>query len=247
MMEHVKIAESKKSADSKMRWLLIGVFAFFLWGAFGTVPYIMHLFNVIDFPEREKVVVLGGIFSAGESFFSAFALIAVILSLQQQKVGLKMQKDEFDKTFEMQRNTMVLQIVMPFMDLMSSNLIRESILKLVKFTKEVDFEARFASFIRCRDQADFPEEEKEKLEEIDRARRHVVGIFHKMYRLAKTDVVEKELARVVIGPDSVYLLKHAIEPLERAIRDNYDKSIFSYFYGLYSEEEVEKQGKHDRS
>ena len=69
-------------------------------------------------------------------------------------------------------------------------------------------------------------------------------IFHRMYKLHCTKVVDEEIVKVVIGPDHVYLLLTIIEPLESVIRENYSKSIFDFARLLYAEDELQTLGKH---
>ena len=74
---------------------------------------------------------------------SISVIVAVILFILEKKGSDKKQ-----------RNALILQVIMPFMDQISSEQIRKSIKMLVNFSEESNFEGRFYAFIRDRNQPD---------------------------------------------------------------------------------------------
>lgn len=69
-------------------------------------------------------------------------------------------------------------------------------------------------------------------------------IFHKLYRLNKSNVIDNEITKLVIGPDSVYLFLYIVEKLEVSIRKNYGKELFDFARSLYDEKELIEKGTH---
>lgn len=77
---------------SKISWVGVFFAAMILWAGFGSIPYFLHLFGLISGDEIVRVAPYGGMFGAADAFFSGFALIAVIISIQLQNQALRMQE-----------------------------------------------------------------------------------------------------------------------------------------------------------
>lgn len=90
-------------------------------------------------------------------------------------------------------------------------------------------------------------EDQEHWDAINDARRVVVGIAQRLYRLHLAGIVEDALvARVVVGPDMVALQHYIVKPLEMVLvherhpnQQNHDP--IDYLYELYSNEEVARE------
>lgn len=224
-----------------------------LWYFFGIVVPISLL--DFDIPGAERLTLLsslGSMFGGANALFSSIALFMIMVSVWLQKEELEATRTEIKaatdaqrEIAEIQKKAIALQVIMPFMDQISSEKMRNSIVFLADFQRaRDDFEQFYKELLSKRKNAQLTTDDKQQLDEIDSARRHFVMIFHRMIKLHKTKVVDDEIVKVVIGPDHVWLLKHVIEPLERSIRDNYSRAIFNFAFGLYSEEEIEVLGKH---
>ena len=126
---------------------------------------------------------------------------------------------------------------MPFMDEISSEEFRiaSRVLANLEISGEIE---RYGAMRAKQDRS--PEEER-KFIEIDSARRTFTHLFGKMWRLHKTGVVDDQIVRAVVGPDMVWTLLFVSEPLEQAVRKNYNSGLFEYFAALYPFEEIEVQ------
>ncbi|GAA4494492.1 hypothetical protein [Pseudaeromonas paramecii] len=242
-------------------WIFAFIAAFALWCLFGAVPFVIELVHVVNSDDVQRVAPFSGIFGAAEAFFSGFALIAVIISIQQQRESLLMQSEELKLSrqemqasteaqqdmAEQQKKAICLEIIMPFMSEISSSEMRKALIVISKFGREFDFQEKYAALITKRDNDLLSDQESEQFELIDNSRRQFVGIFHKMFRLYKTGVVDDDIVRVVIGPDHCHMLLKTVEPLEAKIRTNYSRDIFDFARKLYSDATLEEQGSHKRA
>ncbi|WP_372626962.1 hypothetical protein [Arsukibacterium sp.] len=224
-----------------------------LWYVFGiVVPIGLLDFDIPGSDRLSLLSSLGSMFGGANALFSSVALFMIMMSVWLQKEELQATRTEIkaatvaqQEIAEIQKKAIALQVIMPFMDQISSENMRSSIVYLADFHRgRNDFAEFYRELLDKRKQSQLSTVEKEKLNEIDSARRNFVMIFHRMIKLHKTKVVDDEVVKVVIGPDHVWLLKHIVEPLEKSIRDNYSKSIFNFAYSLYTEEEIELLGKH---
>lgn len=247
----------------KIDWLWAFTGALALWLMFGSIPYLLYLSGVIEISEIEKISPFGGMFGPAEAFFSGFALIAVIVSIHQQKQALDMQKKELEESrVEMkksaeaqaniaahQKNAISLQVIIPFMTEISSEEMRQSIITLSSFARKHG--SKLANeYKKMRDKYhtnQISKDELESFEKVDSARRKFIGIFHKMQRLKQTDVVDDKIVKAVIGPDHALLLISVIEPMEAEIRKNYSTAVFNFIRELYSQEELQEQGAHKQA
>jgi hypothetical protein len=78
--------------------------------------------------------------------------------------------------------------------------------------------------------------------EHDKHRRVFLEPCYKVYNLVRGKVVDDDAARIVLTPDLILTLLEVIEPLEAIIRSNYDRSMFDWARGLYSQEELASRG-----
>lgn len=243
-------------------WILVFIFALLISLLLGLAPYALYHLGFIS-PEEQSVIKVvepvGGMFGPASAFFSGFALIAVIISIQQQREALRIQAEELELTrkeigesteaqqemAKHQKNAISLEVIMPFMNEISSSEMRTAIITLSKFGKKENFAEIYFELLQ-KNKADLLKgPELEEFELIDGSRRKFVGLFHKMQRLSATRVVDHEIIRVVLGPDSCWILLNIVEPLDAKIRPNYSKLSFDLARSLYSKEVIESQGKHD--
>jgi len=235
----------------KIPWFRISLVALVLWVAFGLVPVGLALVEWISHEQLRYFSPFGEMFGAANAFFSGFALIAVLVSIQMQTESLATQREELELTREEmkestqaqldmvrnQRQAIALQVVMPIMDEIGSERFRKASIRL----GELERAGQIDRYRRLRNAESLTPDEQEEFDEIDSARRCFVHLFHKLNRLSRTGVVDDDIARTVIGPDLVWTLLHISEPLEEAIRSNYSRSTFDYFQSLYSWDQIEGQ------
>lgn len=243
-------------------WVLVFVFALLISLLLGIAPYALYYFGFISPEEQDLIKVVepvGGMFGPAGAFFSGFALIAVIISIQQQRNALRIQAEELELTrkeigesteaqLEMakhQKNAISLEVIMPFMNEISSSEMRAAIIALSKFSKKENFDELYFELLQKNKNDLLKGKELEQFELIDGSRRKFVGLFHKMQRLSATGVVDDEIVKVVLGPDSCWILLNIVEPLDAKIRPNYSTLSFDLARSLYSKEMIESQGKHD--
>jgi len=243
-------------------WILVSVFALLISLLLGLAPYALYHLGFIS-PEEQNVIKVvapvGGMFEPASVFFSGFALIAVIISIQQQREALRIQAEELELTrkeigesteaqqemAKHQKNAISLEVIMPFMNEISSSEMRAAIIALSKFGKKANFDEVYFDLLQKNKKDLLKGLELEQFELIDGSRRKFVSLFHKMQRLSATGVVDDEIVKVVLGPDSCWLLLNIVEPLDAKIRPNYSTLSFDLARSLYSEEVIESQGKHD--
>jgi hypothetical protein len=250
-------------------WLLIFVFALVISLLLGLAPYALYHLGFINPTDQNIIKVVapvGGMFGPASAFFSSFALIAVIISIQQQREALRIQAEELEltrKELELtrkeigesteaqremathQKNAISLEVIMPFMNEISSSEMRNAIITLSKFGKKDNFDEIYFELLQKNKADQLQSGELEEFELIDNSRRKFVGLFHKMQRLSATGVVDNEIVRVVLGPDSCWLLLNIVEPLDAKIRPNYSTTSFDFARDLYIPEIIESAGKHD--
>lgn len=243
-------------------WILIFIVSLFLSLLLGLAPYVLYQFGFIDLTEQNIIKIVepvGGMFGPASAFFSGFALIAVIISIQQQREALRIQAEELELTRneirdsteaqqEMarhQKNAISLEIIMPFMDEISSPEMRSAIIALSKFGKKSNFDELYFGLLQKNKSDLLKGSELEEFELIDKSRRKFVGLFHKMQRLSATGIVEDEIVKVVLGPDSCWLLLKIVELLDAKIRPNYSTVSFDFARSLYASEVIDSEGKHD--
>ena len=246
----------------KAYWFLIFISALLLSLILGLAPYIIYHLGLITPTEQDVIKVVapvGGMFGPASAFFSGFALIAVIISIQQQREALRIQAEELELTRkeisastaaqqEMathQKNAISLEVIMPFMNEISSSEMRNAIITLSKFGRKENFDKMYFDLVQKNKSDLLQNSELEEFELIDNSRRKFVGLFHKMQRLSATRVVDNEIVRVVLGPDSCWILLNIVEPLDAKIRPNYSTLSFDFARSLYSPEIIESEGKHD--
>jgi hypothetical protein len=76
-------------------------------------------------------------------------------------------------------------------------------------------------------------EDYDSIKPIDHARRLVSHHFQTIYFLGKEGLLEERLIRNLADEWQVNLYCTIVEPLEDAVRQDYDKSSFIYFAALY--------------
>ncbi|MEZ9209417.1 hypothetical protein AB6E95_18195 [Vibrio splendidus] len=243
---------------NRFSWFGVFIGAMILWASFGSVPYLLDLLGFISIENVKRVAPFGGMFGAADAFFSGFALVAVIISIQQQRESLELQAEELKLArnemkvsaeaqrdmAEQQKKAICLEIILPFMDEISSSDMRDSIIVLTTFNRKNRFDDVYGELLRQRESGTLSDAEQSELEIIDKSRRKFVGLFHKMHRLHKTGVVDNEMVKVVLGADHCLILLSIIEPLEAQIRSNYSRDVFEFYCGLYTEDELNLFGAH---
>nr|WP_206513175.1 hypothetical protein [Vibrio alfacsensis] len=185
----------------------------------------------------------------------------MIISIQQQRESLELQAEELKLTrnemrasaeaqrdmAEQQKKAICLEIILPFMNEISSSDMRDSIIALTAFKRKNNkFDDVYGELLSKRESGTLSDTEQSELELLDKSRRKFVGLFHKMHRLYKTGVVDNEMVKVVLGPDHCLMLLSIIEPLEAQIRSNYSRDIFEFCSDLYTEDELNLFGTHQK-
>ena len=248
---------------NKISWVGVFILALVLWAAFGTIPYLIHLFGLISGEEIIRVAPYSGMFGAADDYVSGFALIAVIISIQQQKESLELQAEELKLTrnemresseaqkvmAEQQKKTVSLEVVMPFMHEIMSAEMREAIINLAMLKREhgeEGFAPYYGTLLEKRNSKSLSESEKLEFELIDTSRRKFVGVFHKMQRLHQTGVVDLDIVKAVLGPDHCLMMLDISEPLEAQIRSNYSRDSFNFCRSLYPEAELIERGTYKK-
>lgn len=255
---------------SKISWVGVFIAAMILWAVFGSIPYFLHLFGVISGDEIVRVAPYGGMFGAADAFFSGFALIAVIISIQLQNQALRMQEKALNlqneeliesrmemaratkahtEMAEQQRKAVCLEIILPFMNEIMSPTMRETIISLTMFRRtegEENFAKVYGDLLKKRNDSSLTSEESLKFEMIDTARRAFIGVFAKLQRLHQTGVVDNEMVKVVLSPDHCNLLLSLSEPLEAQIRSNYSRAVFDLCRELYPQEVLDDIGTYKK-
>lgn len=241
-------------------WVVLTALAFLISILFGVTPYILYTLEAFstDAQSRiEAVSYVGGMFGPASTIFSGLALIAIIISIQQQRDALSLQHEELElnrkelrssaeaqqEIAEQQKKAISLEIIMPFMNEITSMDMRDAILKLIKFYRGYDnFDEHYDLLLKSYNSDSLDEQSLQEFSSIDDARRRFVGLFHKMQRLAATKVVEEEVIKVVLGPDHCWVLLTIVEPLDAKIRKNYSRNSFNFARSLYSESIIEEHG-----
>jgi hypothetical protein len=224
-----------------------------IWFFFGLLVPEFFLEN--NFPNSEKLSnfsAMGDAFGGANALFSSLALFMLMFSVYLQKTELEETRKEIRASAQaqaemadQQKKAISLQVIMPFMDEISSEDMRQAIIYLSDMQrKDEEFKSTYANLLFKRKSNTLSQADEAFLNDIDRARRKFVMIFHRMYKLHCTKVVDKEIVKVVIGADHVYLLLTIIEPLESVIRENYAKAIFDFARSLYSDAELTELGRH---
>lgn len=243
-------------------WVLVFILALCFSLLLGLTPYAIYHFGFIGLAEQNAIKLVepvGGMFGPAGAIFSGFALIAVIKSIQQQGKALRIQAEELELTrkeigesteaqqemAKHQKNAISLQVIMPFMNEISSTEMRKAIITLSKFGKKDNFDEIYFNLLQKNKEDLLQEGELEVFELLDNSRRKFVGLFHKMQRLSATGVVDNEIVRVVLGPDSCWILLNVVEPLDAKIRKNYSTLTFDFARSLYTADIIESEGKHD--
>lgn len=255
---------------SKISWIGVFIAAMLLWAAFGSIPYLLHLYGVISGDEIIRVAPYGGMFGAADAFFSGFALIAVIISIQLQNQALRMQEKALSiqneeliesrnemaratqahiEMAEQQRKAVCLEIILPFMNEIMSAEMRETIINLTMFRRNEgydNFAFVYGQLLNKRNSGTLSKEEYQQFEMIDTSRRMFIGVFAKLQRLHQTGVVDEEMVKVVLSPDHCNLLLTLSEPLEAQIRSNYSRAIFDFCRILYSQDVLDDIGTYKK-
>lgn len=230
--------------------ILLSIFTWFFFGLF----FPQELLNFLSLKESQlqSLSLLGGAFGGANALFSSIALFLLMISVFLQQKELEATREELKiaaqaqtQIADMEKRALALQIIMPFMDDISSAEMRDSIIFLSDFKRQNDhFSEEFSGLLEKRKSNNLEADDATKLDRIDNSRRRFVMIFHRMYKLKNTHVVDDDIIKVVIGPDHVKLLLDVVQPLEQAIRENYSREIFEFAKVLYSEEVLFTQGSH---
>jgi hypothetical protein len=235
----------------RIPWFRISILALSLWIVFGLVPVGLAFIEWITHEQLQYFSPFGDMFGAANAFFSGFALIAVLVSIQMQTESLATQKEELELTREelkestqaqqemarQQKQAIALQVVMPIMDEIGS----EEFRRASNVLGELERAGNIGRYRQLRAKDSRSADEQAEFDRIDSARRRFVHLFHKLNRLRKSGVVEDDIVRTVVGPDLVWTLLYIDEPMEEAIRENYSHETFVYFQSLYSPAQIEGQ------
>lgn len=161
-----------------------------------------------------NIVLAGG--AALTAFFTLFvAVFTLFVAIFTALAAIASQRSA-----EETRKTTLAQLVIDLKDDYASSDMREGVLELIKFKKEHgnEFAQKFA---------------KRRSDKMDEYRRSYAHYFHKIAALLDTEVIDEAFVREVIQPDQVHILLNIVEPLEKKINSDYDRSTFDKFRRLF--------------
>ena len=210
------------------------VIAIALWLIFGLVPIVMMQLLQLEDLAATRVSQFGAMFGAASAFFSGFALIGIMLTNSAQKKALELQKQELEEVADNQRKALNLQIILAFMDDIAADEFRQASGVLFEYERA----GKLARYGELRHKPDRGAQEEAEFQRLDSARRRFVHVFHKMKRLHDGGAVDLFTVRTVFSPDLVWTLLLIDEPMEEAIRANYNHDTFVFFQGLYEPEDI---------
>jgi len=249
--------EDDISNNKKFNWIL---FIVFMAITVITIQILYYIFlqNYVSGLDRQGQ--FGDMFGALTALFSGLAFVGMITAVVLQTKELGFQREELALTRQElvgsrnaqediakhQRNAISLQVILPLMDEVGGDQMRKAIIKISDFKRlnggENKFDKIYKELLGKRRTGKLTENERVELEEVDSARRRFSMIFHKMYRLRKSKVVNDEIVKLVIGPDSAHLFLNVVKRLEVAISDNYNRDLFDFSRQLYTEKELIEKG-----
>jgi len=178
---------------------------------------------------------LGDQFGAVNALFTGLAFAGVIAALLMQHKDTREAGRQHEEALALQRQQLSLQLVINMLDDIRSQEWGDAHTALADWQRA--HPADFAEvFGRERRKADSPSAT------IDRHRRVFIKPFHKMWRLVQVGVVDDRVAMAIVSEVYVHSLLNIVEPLERAIRANYDVSGFRWVESLFTKEELEREG-----
>lgn len=230
--------EDEQSKLEKMGLIPWIVIAFGIWLLFGFAPFVILQTSMFTGSDTERLSQVGSMFGAASAFFSGFALVGILIGSWAQRSTLKQQRKATAKTLRLQRQALNLQSALAMMERTSSDEFRRAQQLLAEYENQGEI-SRFRE-LRNRGKERTPEEEQE-YQTLDAARRKFVHVFHNLANLATQDLVDDQTVRAVVAPSMVFTLLFIDEPMEEAIRSNYDHTTFEYFQGLYPPGLVIKQ------
>lgn len=151
------------------------------------------------------------------------------------------------KMADLQAKAISLQVILPLFDEISSEDWRGAAIAVSDFKRRYGpdrFSDTFEHLLQKRQEGSLSEGEERELTEVDLGRRKMAMSLQKLHRLSKTDVVDDDLARLVMGPDLADLYIVTVEPLEAAVRQNYNRDPYDFARRLFSESERMENGRY---
>jgi hypothetical protein len=173
--------------------------------------------------------------------------------LQREELVVTRQqlKESSDAQREMamhQNHAISLQVILPMMEEIGSKDMRRSIIQISDFKRhhggDVNFVQHYALFLEKRRLNTLSLADSTEFQDINAARRRFIMIFHKLHKLNKIGVIDDDIVKVVIGPDTADLLLETVEKLEAAIRTNYSREVYDFTRRLYTEAELLEMGRY---
>ncbi|QYI99676.1 hypothetical protein KUV46_09960 [Thalassovita mediterranea] len=229
-----KDSKKKEPLHERLNIYQWSVVAIALWLFFGLVPIAMMQLVRLEDIAATRVSQFGAMFGAASAFFSGFALIGIMLTNSAQKKALELQKLELEEVADNQRKALNLQIILAFMDDIAADEFRQASGILFEYERA----GALGRYGVLRHKTDRTPEEEAEFQRFDSARRRFVHVFHKMKRLHAGGAVDLSTVRTVFSPDLVWTLLLLDEPMEEAIRANYNHETFVFFQELYEPEEI---------
>lgn len=226
-----KSHQDKETKSPAVPWLALVLVGPLLWLTFGSVPVLIHWLGVLDEEKLQYLGAIGDTFGAANALFSGLAFIAVAITLRQQQHALFLQHRELELTRQElrdsadaqkeiarhQNNAISLQVILPLMNEVGTEEMRIARIRISDFKRRYGedggFVGHYSALLEKRRSQVITYHEAEELELIDGVRRRFVFTFHKMHRLWQTGVIDNDIVRVVIGPDSADLLLETVEKL----------------------------------
>lgn len=209
-------------------WILCGI----------VIPVALLKYGYLNKESMEALSPFGDMFGGANSLFASFALVMLVFSIIIQYQSFVSQREQSALQGEILKKTLTMQIIMPLMDEIGGEEMRDAIIILTKFRNEnSDFKNKFKDYKRFG---------IGEFDDIDKARRKFVKVFHTVSSLYAAKIIDEEAIKTFIRADHVWILKNISEPLEQAIRDNYSKDMFNLADKLYPISEIDELGVHKK-
>ncbi|MEM1013092.1 MAG: hypothetical protein AAGI46_12825 [Planctomycetota bacterium] len=209
---------------------------------------------------------IGDLFGVANSFFSACALLGVLLtllqqnrsleqqqeSLTQQRASLDIQNRELRQSVEAQKQTadnhkraLAAEVLLPLMSESRDGEMGESRQRVASFFRHEDAASRFRHmYLRSiRKEDGLSDVDSSLYETLDDDRRKIKLLIMKVFQLRDQEIVPNDdLARLVISVTAVGLVKFALSPIEKILINDpgYNPPWISWTLSLYDAEDVDR-------
>lgn len=244
-------------------WILLTLGALFFWIVLGFAP--AFIFNVIcdwgliDQESLQYIGQIGDNFGAANALFSAFAFLAVAITLRQQQHALKLQhheleltrkelKDSADAQQEMakhQNNALILQAITPIIqefdspNMTKANMLLKEVGRKYGTARMHIFAEKYAD-IKNKLNSDYYHFSQDNLLigpykyfDIESSIHIYKCNIKKIYDLHNMYIISTDIARLVINEDHAMVFDTIIRNIENYSTTPYDMKIFDFILHLH--------------